>query len=301
MRFGPAVSEELVYFLARDVIHAVFRSGGDVKWKKVLPFVQGSAPAANRDFLFVGAGEARRIGAFKEKTQVPETTATGEYHGALEAIEDWFFNTDGYVRAAPIEVTKGNTSVLYVATLAHKVHALNGFNGKATWSYETGQPLLTAPYIRGDNIYIPGQDHTLHCLDRYGGPPAKWLFPTGGPMELTPAGDDDFVYARAEHVLDEYGLPEDSYLYAVEIDSGKERWRFRRGIRMLISGEDKVYILREGHVLVVLEKQTGKFLAEYPLPDFKYILTNDADDVLYLITDRGFIFALQESNPNPFR
>jgi|GEM_PF-2633407 len=301
LQFPPTVSEDLVYFISRDVVHAVFRNGGDVKWKKTLPFVQGAPPAANRDFLFVAAGDTRRFYAFKEKTQVPETTASGEYHGALEAIPDWFFNTDDYIRAAPVEVTRGTTSIVYLCSLDHKAYALNGYTGKATWSYKTGQQIIAAPYVRGDHIFIPGQDHTLHCLDRYGGPPPKWLFPTGGPMERTPAGDDEFVYARAENVLDEYGLPEDPYLYAIEIESGKERWRFRRGVRMLISGEDKVYILREGRVLVILEKRSGKFLAEYPLPDFQFVLTNDKDDVLYLITDRGFLFALQESDPKPFK
>jgi outer membrane protein assembly factor BamB len=300
LKFPPAVSEDLVYFVARDVIHAVFRNGGDVKWKKTLPFAQGSAPVANKDYFFVAALDVPRFFSFKEKTQIPKLTEGGEYHGALEAIAEWSFNTEDFVRAAPLEITKGNTSVIYLCSFDHKVYALDGFTGKVTWTYKTGQQILCAPYVRGDYIFIGGQDHTLHCLNRYGGPPPKWLFSTGGPMEVTPAADDEFVYARAEDVLDEYGLPEDSYLYAVEIKTGKARWRLRRGLRMLISGKDKVYVLREGNVLVVLGKQTGKFLAEYPLPDFQILLTNDVDDILYFATDRGFIFAMQESNPNPF-
>ncbi|MHC4599559.1 MAG: outer membrane protein assembly factor BamB family protein [Planctomycetota bacterium] len=301
LKFQPAVSEEVVYLIARDVVHAVYRNGGAIKWKKTLPFAQGSHPAANKDYLFVAALDIPRVFAFKEETQVPKLTQAGEYHGALEAISDWFVVTEDFVRAAPLEITKGNTSIIYLCSFDHKVYALEGFTGKVTWTYKTGQQLLCSPYVWKDHIYVGGQDHTLHCLNRYGGPPPEWLFPTGGPIEMTPSADEDFVYVRAEDVLDEYGLPEDSYLYAVEHKSGKLRWRFRRGVRMLISGENKTYILREGNVLVILDKQTGKFLAEYPLPDFKFILSNDKDDILYLATDRGFFIALQETNPNPFR
>ena len=300
LRFKPAVAPDLIYFIARDVVHAVFRNGGEVKWKKRLPFVQGSAPEANGYHFFVAAGETPRFYAFKEETQVPKFEGA-EYHGSAEAIADWFINTNDFVRAAPVEITKGNTSTIYVNSYDHKCYAIEGSTGKVTWIYQTGQELVSEPYARGDYIFIGGMDHTLHCLNRYGGPPALWLFPTGGPIEKNPCGDDKYVYVRAENVLDEYGQPEDSYLLAVEMKTGQERWRFRRGLRMLISGESKVYILREGNVLVILEKDTGKFLGEFSLPDFQHVLTNDSDDVLYLVTDRGFLFALQESNPNPFK
>ena len=300
LRFRPAVGPDLVYLVARDVIHAVIRSGGDVKWKKQLPFVQGSAPVANDTFFYVAAGDVPRFYAFKEEVQVPKLEK-GEYQGSLEAVPEWFINTDDYVRADPVEITRGATSIVYVASYDHRVYALSGATGKVTWSYETGKEVICSPYVRGDRIYVGGLDHTLHCMNRYGGPPVQWLFPTGGPVERTPSGDDDFVYVRAENVLDEYGLPEDSYLYAVEVKTGQERWKFRRGLRMLISGKNKVYILREGNVLVILEKETGKFLAEFPMPDFQFLLTNDSDDVLYAATDRGFLYAIQESNPVPFR
>jgi outer membrane protein assembly factor BamB len=300
LRFRPAVTQEIVYLIARDVVHAVLRSGGDVKWKKRLPFVQGSAPVANDQNFFVAAGDVCRFYAFKEETQVPRLDK-GEYQGSAEAISEWFINTGDYVRADPVEVTRGATSIVYISSYDHKVRALSGATGKETWSYETGREIITRPYVRGDRLFVGGLDHTLHCLNRYGGPPASWLFPTGGPVERTPSGDDEFVYVRAEDVLDEYGLPEDSYLYAVEVATGQERWKFRRGLRMLISGKNKVYILREGNVLVILEKGTGKFLAEFPMPDFQFLLTNDKDDILYLGTDRGFLYALQESNPTPFR
>ncbi|MCU0722038.1 MAG: PQQ-like beta-propeller repeat protein [Planctomycetes bacterium] len=300
LRGRPAVSPDLVYLVARDVVHAVLRSGGDVKWKKRLPFVQGSSPVANDGFFFVAAGDVARFYAFKEATQVPKLK-NDEFQGSLEAIAEWFLNTGDYVRADPVEVTRGATSIVYLSSYDRKVYALSGSTGKVTWSYETGKEIITRPYVRGDRIFVGGLDHTLHCLNRYGGPPAQWLFPTGGPIETAPSGDDDFVYVRAEKVLDEYGLPEDSYLYAVEVKTGQERWKFRRGLRMLISGKNKVYLLREGNVLVILEKETGKFLAEFPLPDFQFLLTNDKDDVLYLATDRGFLYALQEGNPVPFR
>lgn len=131
LRFKPALSSDLVYFVARDVVHAVFRNGGDVKWKKRLPFVQGSAPAANDYHFFLAAGETPRFYAFKEETQVPKLEGT-EYHGSAEAIADWFINTDDFVRAAPLEITKGNTSTVYVNSFDHKAYAIDGSTGKVT-------------------------------------------------------------------------------------------------------------------------------------------------------------------------
>ena len=40
----------------------------------------------------------------------------------------------------------------------------------------------------------------------------------------------------------------------------------------------------------------------YPLQaTFPWMLTNDTDDLLFLITEDGFFFALQESNPHPYK
>jgi outer membrane protein assembly factor BamB len=296
LRYPPAVSNEYVYLISRDLVHCVWRRGGDVKWKKMLPFVQGSPAAANDFYLYIAAGDIPRLYAFKEEVQNPKT-AGGQFLGSIEAIEEWFFRTGDAVRAKPITIE----NVIYFTSYDHNAYAIDATKGNLTWSYRTGKEIVAPPYIRKGIMYIGGLDHTLHALSRFSGPPPLWLFPAGGPIESSPAADDDFVYVRADRVLDEYGLPGVGVLYAVDIKTGEKVWEFERGLRMLFSGEDKVYILREGNVLVILDKKTGRRRAEFPLPDFRYVLTNDKNDVLYLINDRGFIFALQESNPNPFR
>jgi outer membrane protein assembly factor BamB len=296
LRYPPAVSNEYVYLISRDLIHCVWRKGGDVKWKKMLPFVQGSPAAANDFYLYLAAGDIARLYAFKEAIQNPKT-ASGQFLGSVEAIDEWFFRTADLVRAKPISIE----NVLYFTSYDHRAYAIDATKGKLTWAYETGKQIVAPPYIRKGVMYIGGLDHTLHALNRFSGPPPKWLFSAGGPIMRAPAADDDCVYVRAEEVLDEYGLPGSPILFAVDVKTGRKVWEFERGQRMLFSGKDKVYILREGNVLVILDKKTGRRRAEFPLPDFKFLITNDMDDVLYLINDRGFIFALQESNPNPFK
>lgn len=295
LRYPPAVSNEYVYLITRDLIHCVWRKGGAVKWKKMLPFVQGSPAAANDFYLYLAAGDIARLYAFKEAVQNPKT-AGGEFLGSLEAIDEWFFRTNDLVRSKPIAID----NVLYFTSYDRHAYAIDATKGRLTWSYETGKQIVAPPYIRKGVMYIGGLDHTLHALSRFSGPPPLWLFAAGGPIHQAPAADDEHVYVRAEDVLDEYGLPGSAVLYAVDVKKGEKVWEFEKGQRMLISGKDKVYILREGNVLVILDKKTGRRRAEFPLPDFRFVLTNDVDDVLYLVNDRGYIFALQESNPNPF-
>ncbi len=296
LKYPPAVSKEYVYLISRDLVHCVWRRGGDVKWKKMLPFVQGSPACANDFYLYIAAGDLPRLYAFKESVQNPKT-ADGEFLGSLEAIEEWFFGTGDLVCSSPIV----EENVLYFTSLDHKAYAIDSTKGRMTWCYETGKQIIAPPYIRKGVMNVGGLDYNLHALNRFAGPPPIWLFPAGGPIEAVPAADDDMVYVRSEEVLDEYGLAGSAILFAVDIKTGQKVWEFEKGLRMVFSGKDKVYILREGNVLVILDKKTGRRRAEFPLPDFQFVMTNDIDDVLYLVNRRGFIFALQESNPNPFQ
>jgi outer membrane protein assembly factor BamB len=240
----------------------------------------------------MAAADISRLYALHIKEPVPEVPPGRR--GVPEILPSWFFKVDDLLRAVPRNVVEGKKSILYVCSFDHRAYAVDGSSGRALWTSKTGRQIVCPPLILGDRIFIGGLDHTVHALDRRTGGCPLWLFPTGGPVEREFWGDGDTLYVRAENVLDEYGLPGDAVLYAVDVISGKKRWQLAKGLRMLISGKEKVYVLREGQVLVLVDKTTGKLLAEYPLPDFPFLPTNDQDRTLYLATKSGQVFAFQE-------
>ena len=51
-----------------------------------------------------------------------------------------------------------------------------------------------------------------------------------------------------------------------------------------------------------MEREADEDIDGYPLAQaFPFMLTNDTDDVLFLATGDGFLFALQETDPNPYK
>ncbi|MCI0340836.1 MAG: PQQ-like beta-propeller repeat protein [Planctomycetales bacterium] len=284
----PAASSQFLYVLYRgDILECLWRSSGEPRWRRrISEFTPGSPLGANDFYCFIGALDTNRIYAIRQDDQKIA----------------WEFPTRDSVIARPVEADP----TVYVTDLAGRTYAINSATGRLSWLHDAARTNRADLYVSGGTLYVGSNDKALYALDRFSSRP-RWVFETGGPVETPPAQARDTVYVRARDVTDRFGLPGDPALFAIDQATGKERWRIKRGLRLACRGEKLAYVLREGGVLVVVENDSGHIrqpsaeMDGYTIQDrFEHVLTNDKDDVLYLATRDGFLFALKESNPKPY-
>ena len=285
-----AVSSEFLYVLYEgDVLGAIWRSSGRPRWlRKITEFTPGTFLAANDFYCYVGALDKNRFFAIRESDQ-----------GIA-----WDAATTDAVVAAPLEM---QGTVVYLSDQSGGTHALDAARGGHLWRHQAARGTQADLYAKGGMLYVGSLDHALYGLDRTSGVP-KWVFETGGPIEEPAQAAGDTVYVRAIDPPDRFGTLGEPTLFAIDDKSGEERWRLRRGMRLLFRGQKFAYVLREGGVMVIVENDTGRVrkpsedIDGYPLAQaFPFMLTNDTDDVLFLATGDGFLFALQETDPNPYK
>jgi outer membrane protein assembly factor BamB len=122
------------------------------------------------------------------------------------------------------------TGMLFVGTDAGTLHALDEA-GKQRWQFETRKPIKARPAAIGEAVYVASDSGFLYKLDVRSGREA-WRAridagsPARIPVDQAKTRWDRYgssVVADAERV---YVASRDNHLYALDLESGKERWRF---------------------------------------------------------------------------
>lgn len=162
--------------------------------------------------------------------------AYDDYVYALEAdvgAPFWRFKTSDPV----IGALSLRDETIFAGSTDGRLYAIDATTGIETDRFDTGSSIWASPLLVGDVIYVPTMDGTLYALD------ADTLDPIGDfafdvdaglLMDPTLARDDTLLVGGIN-----------STLYAIDPDSGEEKWSFEGGNwfwgRPLIDG-DTIYI-----------------------------------------------------------
>ena len=139
----------------------------------------------------------------------------------------WTYKTDGPVWSAPA-VADGT---VYFGSYDGNVYALNTADGKEVWRFKTGGAVIGRPTVEGPYLYVPSDDGILYKLSRKDAK-AVWKFDThGGAVTravLHEFSADFDIFQSSASVADGtvYIGSADKRLYAVDAESGQERWHF---------------------------------------------------------------------------
>lgn len=141
---------------------------------------------------------------------------------------------------------------LYVGAGSHLL-ALDTDELTERWRVDTGGKIWF-PVRHGDAVYVPNDAGTLSAIDAESGD-IRWQYSTDGNLH-SPAAVGDQTVVFGSH---------DGYVYAVDRDTGTERWRYEVGPGDAYEGmdatptvvEDRVYFATLDRTLVALELKTG--------------------------------------------
>lgn len=182
-----------------------------------------------RGFLTAEAVPVYRIPVEFKRSQPEPKPAPREWKALTPKIV-WSVPTGAAVWAG-IERDSGGT--LFVGNEAGDLYAIDAA-GKVHWTFATGKPVRGQPKAIGAHVYAASDSGFLYKLDRRSGQEVWRARIDGGSEPRIPPSEPNSRWDRygSSVVADGqrvYYASRDKNLYALDVETGRERWRIAAG------------------------------------------------------------------------
>lgn len=166
---------------------------------------------------------------------------TGVYNAAgapkFDAIQ-WKFHTGGRVIASPAAAN----GVVYVGSTDGNFYAIDAASGAQRWKFTTKAWEVSSPTVASGVVYFLSYDGNFYALDASSGQ-VKWKFKTGGErhysgthlhhlqpvVESMPDPWDFYLSSPSVSDGSVYFGSSDGNVYALDVNSGGLKWKFKTG------------------------------------------------------------------------
>jgi outer membrane protein assembly factor BamB len=310
-------NSKTVFVINGTNLHALDRATGRPLWQMNLPDGITAPPLADEETLYL-CGISSKIFAYQiphpEQAPPPSTTQPRELAPIISGRTREGTQGSG--------VTTTSVSALSSAREAYRGQAA-GIEPPYLWSIFTPFRLELTPMQTSDVLMVFGQAGTVVAFSK-SRPRELYRFVTAGPL----------VASGGQFGEEAYFGSEDATLYALNMQTGKARWRFtagtpifrqprvteedvyvvaeRKGMtrvrratgdglwqnvaadRFLASNPKFVYGLDRSGRLLVIDRVRGRTLSSYDTSDFVFPVINEQTDRLYLAANNGLIVCLHD-------
>jgi outer membrane protein assembly factor BamB len=166
--------------------------------------------------------EAQSVAAAASYRGGPAHVGVYDGGGRIIAGMQWRFLTDGGVISSPAIV--GNR--VYIGSGDGHLYALDLRSGKELWSFDAGAPIASSPAVAGDLVIVGTYDGRFVALDARTGA-VKWKLSTGPLLPFPWGHESGDRYTSSPTIVNDVALfgAGDGCLYAVDVATGKQRWR----------------------------------------------------------------------------
>jgi len=211
-------------------------------------------------------------------------------YGSLNGQVVWHhYNLNSFVRgstllgaiSAPL-ILSGN--VLVAVTDQGEVGALEAGGRGLVWRQTTRDPIVAAPAISGEAVYIAGRDQFIRCFDVRTGA-EYWKHLHSEPLEESPVVIGDHVYVQTGDL----GLCCYEALPYEDLD-GNLKWSTHEAPGTVIGrrGPNLITWDDSARVVALIAEQSGELVDSVPVPSARTLLLDRFDNGdLYAIGDDG--------------
>lgn len=183
---------------------------------------------------------------------VSKATGVPQLSGLL-----WRIQTQGPVRSSPTLV--GNE--VFVGSGDGNLYALDARTGGERWRFTASAGVSSSPAVTADAVFFTALDGSIYAVSRRDGR-LRWRVGTG-PLAPLPWGYEGTDYYASSPVVGgglAFAGSGDGHVYALDAESGRERWRFRTGGRVRSSPalvDGTLYVGSFDGILYALDARTG--------------------------------------------
>lgn len=240
-----------IYILASDAIHCVDEGIGWLVFKHNLRYTPSSPPFASASHLYYGSWDNRLRAIDKETKAITWECVTGDDIVAGGAQKDptiFFLSEDG------------------------KTYCLDASRGTERWVFKGQRAFSATPCFYKNRLYAGCRDYNIYSIRTVDGT-LDWRFPCEAEVVDTPVAVDGgglrhgTVFCRARN----------KWFYAINRKDGKERWRLREGLKLLLLGRKSAYVLTSTGDIACVNNESGKVQWKKPFSDVDFFVVNDAD------------------------
>ncbi len=287
-RSSPAVTNDAVYFGSGDGnLYAVDLQTGEEKWHYKTEGAAHSSPAVANGIVYFTSREGCLYAVAAQSGKL-----VLKFQTAAPLPYKWGFD---YYTSSPLVVE----GVVYFGSEDGHLYALEIRSGKPKWKFDAKSPVRGSPAMTGDAIYFGDMSGYFYALDRETGA-QKWRFATEG-VKFNPA---EFGYDRCAIVssaaisgeLVTFG-GRDGFLYALDRNTGQEKWRRDYEISWVISSpailnETLFTGTSDGRYAHALDLNTGEEKWRFKATETVWSSPAIADSLMYVGDGGGNFFAV---------
>ncbi|HXV98555.1 MAG TPA: PQQ-binding-like beta-propeller repeat protein [Anaerolineae bacterium] len=248
---------------------------GEVKWQfKIGGSSTQSSPAVVNGLVYIGSSDKHVYAIDAE---------TGQ--------EKWKFETGSPVWSSPAVVE----GVLYIGSNDHYLYALDHQTGQEKWKFETGAAVRSSPAVADGVVYVGSFDKNVYALDAQTGQ-EQWRFETEASIYSSPTVAAGVLYIGSG--CDRADGCEGSrpyYLYALDSQTGQEKWRFEAGSTIESSPAVAAGLVYFGSIdgyLYAVDSRTGQEKWKFKTIDSVVSSPGVAAGVVYIGENNGYLYAL---------
>ncbi|QSG13424.1 WD40/PQQ-like beta propeller repeat containing protein (plasmid) [Halapricum desulfuricans] len=279
---SPVVADELLYGSVsgpinenRDDVYALSLDGEE-KWRYESGEIRSPSLAIDEDVLI--ACESFD-GRFQEGDDYGLITALDRFTGTVK----WQIETGHVIFSAPTIV--GGT--VYVGSHDSNLYAIDIRSGTIEWRFETNAEIFTTPSVANGTVYFGSgrKDAHIYAVDTKTGR-EQWRFKTGEYEDFVSAYDEGGIFNAMpikNGVLYAGGI--DERLYALDADSGAEKWNFKAKGSINSSpavNTDNVFFSTSDDIIYAVNTSDGALNWKAEVPTSKNTRPILAEDTLLL-------------------
>lgn len=188
----------------------------------------------------------------------------------------------GPVRAKPALYGDGS---LIVATKRGLVFSMQLLDKSLNWAFRAEDSVVANPAVDAEGVYVASLDRSLYKLDRDNGAPI-WRYRTNVALLDAPMPSGGVVFQS----LGDEGLA------AVDVDNGHELWRRKDSQTVVGRSGDRIFVFCEGPRLDALGRKDGKREGSSSLRGVNTVVSNVADDFVYMAAADGRLLCARSSD-----